>query len=181
MTSNPAALRLHNRHTGEILEISREQREGELVFRLSGTLPPHRQGPPRHIHYLEDEEGIVVSGTLSAELDGQHLTFGPGERVTLPRGVPHRSTRVSRTGLRCSIWPILPCAIAEARRSLSCRPRFSPFSFALSSRWAQSWDGTAAPSGPGVRLGARALRRLSLRTLDPLRRLYAGAADATLL
>ena len=90
MTTNPMALRLHNRHTGEILEISREIRDGEVVFRLSGTLPPHRQGPPRHIHYLEDEEGLVTAGTLSAELDGGRLTFGPGETVRLPRGVPHR-------------------------------------------------------------------------------------------
>jgi mannose-6-phosphate isomerase-like protein (cupin superfamily) len=83
-------LRLHNRHTGEILEISREKRDGEVLFRLRGTLPPRREGPPLHIHYLEDEEGVVSAGTLSAEVDGQQLTFGPGEAVRLPRGVPHR-------------------------------------------------------------------------------------------
>jgi len=83
-------LRLTNRHTGEVLEIRRETRNGEIVFGLRGTLPPRRQGPPLHIHHLEDEEGWITAGTLSAEVDGQRLTFRPGEAVRLPRGVPHR-------------------------------------------------------------------------------------------
>jgi mannose-6-phosphate isomerase-like protein (cupin superfamily) len=83
-------LRLHNRHTDEVLELWRERRDGTVVLRLQGTLPPHREGPPLHIHYVEDEEGIVRAGTLAAEVDGQRLTFGPGERVWLPHGVPHR-------------------------------------------------------------------------------------------
>ena len=83
-------LRLTNRHTGEVLEIRRETRNGEIVFGLRRTLPPRRQGPPLHIHHLEDEEGWVTAGTLSAEVDGQRLTFRPGETVRLPRGVPHR-------------------------------------------------------------------------------------------
>jgi mannose-6-phosphate isomerase-like protein (cupin superfamily) len=60
------------------------------VFGLRGTLPPRRQAPPLHIHHLEDEEGWITAGTLSAEVDGQRLTFRPGEAVRLPRGVPHR-------------------------------------------------------------------------------------------
>jgi uncharacterized cupin superfamily protein len=60
------------------------------VFGLRGTLPAHRQGPPLHIHHAEGEEGLVTAGRLSAEVAGQCLTFGPGETVRLPRGVPHR-------------------------------------------------------------------------------------------
>ena len=33
---------------------------------------------------------MITAGTLSAEVDGRRLTFGPGETVRLPRGVPHR-------------------------------------------------------------------------------------------
>jgi hypothetical protein len=65
---NSTALRLENRHTGEVLEIRRERRNGELVFGLRGTLPAHREGPPMHVHYAEDEEGLIVAGTLSAEV-----------------------------------------------------------------------------------------------------------------
>jgi hypothetical protein len=49
-----AALRLENRHTGEVLEIRRERRNGELIFALRATLPAHREGPPMHVHHLED-------------------------------------------------------------------------------------------------------------------------------
>jgi mannose-6-phosphate isomerase-like protein (cupin superfamily) len=89
MTSQKS-LRLANRHTGEVLEIQRERRDGEPVFRLRGTLPPHRPGPPMHIHHLEDEEGLVTAGTLSADVNGQRVSVGPGQTVRLPHGVPHR-------------------------------------------------------------------------------------------
>ncbi len=90
MTTNPATLRLTNRHTGENLEIRRERRDGVMVFGLWGTLPPHRQGPPLHVHHEEDEEGRVISGTLSAQVDGRVLTAEAGEGVSLPRGIAHR-------------------------------------------------------------------------------------------
>ena len=67
----PAALRLENRHTGEVLEIRRLKRNGEVVFGLRGTLPAHREGPPLHIHHLEDEEGLIIGGTLSAVVGGR--------------------------------------------------------------------------------------------------------------
>jgi quercetin dioxygenase-like cupin family protein len=104
MTTNPPfppALRLENRHTGEVLEIRRQKRNGEIVFGLRGTLPARREGPPLHIHHLEDEEGLITGGTLSAEVDGQRLTVGPGQTVRLPRGpAPMVEWRGSATGLR---------------------------------------------------------------------------------
>ena len=83
-------MRLENRHTGEILEIRRGNRNGEPGFELRGTLPPHREGPPMHIHFLEDEEGRVTAGRLSVMLGGKRLDAGLGESLLLPRGVPHR-------------------------------------------------------------------------------------------
>ena len=68
---SPTNLRLQNRHTGEVLDIWREKRRGELSYKLRGTLPAHRQGPPLHIHRAEDEEGLIVAGTLSAEVAGK--------------------------------------------------------------------------------------------------------------
>jgi hypothetical protein len=43
-----------------------------------------------HIHHLEDEEGRVITGTLSVEVGGKRIDAGPGHTVRLPRGVPHR-------------------------------------------------------------------------------------------
>jgi quercetin dioxygenase-like cupin family protein len=85
-----AFLRLHNRHTGEVLTLQRQHQDGELVLTLQGTLPPHQQGPPMHIHYVEEEEGRVTAGRLSADIGGQRVEAGPGESVRLSPGVPHR-------------------------------------------------------------------------------------------
>ena len=86
----PTHLRLENRHTGEVLELRRRRHNGETILELRGTLPAHREGPPLHIHFVEDEEGTVSAGTLSAEVGGQRVDAKPGQTVHLPRGVPHR-------------------------------------------------------------------------------------------
>ena len=84
------ALVLANRHTGERLELRRLRRNGDVWLELKGTLPPHRQGPPMHIHFAEDEEGHVLAGTLSASVNGQVVTVPAGKSTALPRGLPHR-------------------------------------------------------------------------------------------
>ena len=84
------ALRLENKHTGEVLQLRRLQEEGQEVFELRGTLPARSEGPPMHIHHLEDEEGLVTAGTLSALVGGKRVDVGAGQRVVLPRGIPHR-------------------------------------------------------------------------------------------
>ena len=81
---------IENRHTGERLAMRRVKRGDEVWLELKGSLPPHRQGPPLHIHVAEDEEGFVKSGTLSAVLNGRRITAGSGERVSFPRGSTHR-------------------------------------------------------------------------------------------
>lgn len=85
-----ASLRLENRHTGEVLTIHRRMHEGTPILELQGTLPSHQEGPPLHIHHLEDEAGLVTAGTLSVEIDGRRLDASTGQSVSLPRGVPHR-------------------------------------------------------------------------------------------
>jgi mannose-6-phosphate isomerase-like protein (cupin superfamily) len=88
---HPSAWRvLHNRHTGEVLELRRVMRDGQPCLELNGTLPPHREGPPLHIHFNEYEEGIVISGTLAAEVDGRQMQVGPGGIAALPAGSTHR-------------------------------------------------------------------------------------------
>ena len=81
---------IENRHNGERLAMRRVKRGDEVWLELKGSLPPHRQGPPLHIHVAEDEEGVVRSGTLSAVLNGRRLTAGSGEQVSFPRGSAHR-------------------------------------------------------------------------------------------
>jgi mannose-6-phosphate isomerase-like protein (cupin superfamily) len=88
--TDPTQVLLENRHTGERLSVRRVQRGDEVWFALKGSLPPHREGPPMHIHFAEDEEGHIRAGTLSAIIEGRHVTAGPGESISIPRGAAHR-------------------------------------------------------------------------------------------
>ena len=88
--SSSTPLVLENRHTGERLELRRVPRQGGVCLEVRGTLPPHREGPPLHIHFMEDEQGTVQSGVLSAVVDGRRIDAGPGDAVQLPRGSAHR-------------------------------------------------------------------------------------------
>ncbi len=85
-----SSLVLDNRHTGERLVLRRVLRGDEVWLELKGSLPPHCEGPPLHIHFAEDEEGHVTAGTLSAVVDGHRINAGPGESAKLPRGSTHR-------------------------------------------------------------------------------------------
>jgi len=85
------SLVLESRHTGERLVLHRaHDSRGIEVLHLSGTLPARREGPPLHIHAFEDEHGQVLSGTLSASLDGKTMTIGTGGTVHFPKGIAHR-------------------------------------------------------------------------------------------
>ncbi len=81
---------LENRHTGERLELRRIAQDGETWLELKGSLPPHRDGPPLHVHHDEHEGGRVLSGTLSAMVDGRKIEVRAGEAASFPRGCAHR-------------------------------------------------------------------------------------------
>ena len=84
-------LRLENRHTGEVLVMRRMRNaQGQIVLTLDGTLPPGRNGPPLHVHFNENEEGIVKAGTLGAQIGTEKFVVPAGGTVVLPAGRPHR-------------------------------------------------------------------------------------------
>ncbi len=84
-------LRLENRHTGEILVMRRmRDAQGQIVLTLDGTLPPGTNGPPLHVHFRENEQGIVKAGTLGAQIGKEKFEVPAGGTVVLPAGRPHR-------------------------------------------------------------------------------------------
>ena len=84
-------LRLENRHTGEILVMRRvRDAQGQIVLSLDGSLPPGTNGPPLHVHFRENEEGIVKAGTLGAQIGTDKFVVPAGGTVVLPAGRPHR-------------------------------------------------------------------------------------------
>jgi len=83
-------LTLDNRHTGEHLRLRRVVRNGQVCLELKGSLPPRKEGPPLHVHHKEYEEGRVIAGTLSAEVDGRRIQVEAGGTAPLPTGSAHR-------------------------------------------------------------------------------------------
>lgn len=68
-----------------ILAIDAQGRvESELV------LAPGAAGPPKHFHEGFTEVFEVREGTLVLELGDETRRLGPGERVSIPPGTPHR-------------------------------------------------------------------------------------------
>src|SRR5580700_2100884 len=84
------ALRLENRHTGEVLIMRRVRHGDQAVLQLEGSVPPKGEGPPLHVHLVEREEGEVVAGVLSALVGGAAIKARVGESAVFPAGVPHR-------------------------------------------------------------------------------------------
>lgn len=56
-----------------------------VEVRLGG----HAQGLPLHVHPQQEERLQVLAGSLLLRIGGNALLVGPGERVTVPAGVPH--------------------------------------------------------------------------------------------
>jgi mannose-6-phosphate isomerase-like protein (cupin superfamily) len=89
--SNGQAVTLALNHSGERLTLRRIKTEaGVEELRMTGSLPAHRQGPPLHIHFHEDEYVEVVSGALSALVDGNPLVIKAGDPGHFPKGSTHR-------------------------------------------------------------------------------------------
>jgi len=89
--TSEGVLVLENRHTGEVLRLRRLPRaDSGFDLELKGSLPPHSEGPPLHLHLVEEERGEVVSGTLSASVDGVVHEFRPGSKAAFPPGSAHR-------------------------------------------------------------------------------------------
>ena len=45
-------------------------------------------GPPRHLHYEQDEWFYAVEGTFLMEVGDDRMTLRPGDALLAPRGVP---------------------------------------------------------------------------------------------
>lgn len=46
-------------------------------------------GPPRHIHFEQEEFFYVTKGTFAFEIGDQKFTLTAGDSLMAPRGVPH--------------------------------------------------------------------------------------------
>lgn len=81
---------LQNPHTGDIyefLETAKDTNGEKMTIKLSlkskGELVPH------HFHALQDEHFEVLSGKMTVWLNGKEQVLEVGEKITLPKNVPH--------------------------------------------------------------------------------------------
>jgi quercetin dioxygenase-like cupin family protein len=76
--------------TGETFEmVETAQETGGRYTRMKVTLQPGSLKPVMHLHESGDETFEVISGKLSYQLGQQQGIIGPGEKVWLPKGIPH--------------------------------------------------------------------------------------------
>ncbi len=62
-------------------------RVNDHVVRISVMTQPY----PWHFHPNSDETFLVIEGRLNIEFEGGALELGPGQMVTVPRGLRHRT------------------------------------------------------------------------------------------
>jgi Cupin domain len=62
-----------------------------------------------HVHPKQEERFEIVSGTLRLNVGGEEIVAGPGERITIRAGTPHRFSNVGddEVRFRCEVRPAL--------------------------------------------------------------------------
>jgi quercetin dioxygenase-like cupin family protein len=59
------------------------------AYGLVEELCPQGFAPPLHVQSREEEAFLILDGTVSFWVDGEHRLAASGEYVMLPRGLPH--------------------------------------------------------------------------------------------
>jgi mannose-6-phosphate isomerase-like protein (cupin superfamily) len=71
----------------ETLRIVRDTPE---ELEVEASWGPGGKPPPPHLHPSQDEEFVVQSGQMTAWVDGEERSLGPGAALMVPRGTPHK-------------------------------------------------------------------------------------------
>lgn len=85
----PEGNTIENPVSGEriVIRSGRHDRDGTLVWDL--FLSPGGRVPSSHAHPEQEERFTVLSGRLALRIGGTARTVGPGETVTIPKGMVH--------------------------------------------------------------------------------------------
>ena len=82
---------IENPVTGERIVFRKTSREtgGEAVV-IETYVQPDGFVAAAHVHPSQEERFEVLSGTVGFKIGGEQREAGPGERITVPAGTPHR-------------------------------------------------------------------------------------------
>jgi len=64
------------------------------------------EGPPDHVHFIQEEMFFILGGTYELTVDGQTTTAGAGTIVFIPRNVVHRFKNIGDTTARMLDWSL---------------------------------------------------------------------------
>jgi quercetin dioxygenase-like cupin family protein len=118
--------------TGEwVFSLAAASSTGGQSERGVGIFSPGNSGPPEHFHPGYDEHFEVVTGSFIFRIDGQERSVSAGEKVIVPRGVPHT--------FRC-IGDQYGAAIAETRPA-------ARIGEVISTLFAMAHEGKLTPDG----------------------------------
>jgi len=70
-------------------------------------------GPPRHLHYEQDEWFYALEGEFIIEIDREKFTLKPGDSVLAPRMIPHVWAHIG-TGQGRILITFMPAGKMEA-------------------------------------------------------------------
>jgi quercetin dioxygenase-like cupin family protein len=82
---------IENEVTGERLVFVKTSQEtdGELVV-VEAFVKPTGFVASEHLHPYQEERFQVLRGTVGFKLDKSRMIAGPGQRITVPAGTPHK-------------------------------------------------------------------------------------------
>jgi mannose-6-phosphate isomerase-like protein (cupin superfamily) len=69
------------------IKIATADTDGALFLFEHADMP--KGGPPRHLHYEQDEWFYAVKGEFAFEVGDEQFTLRPGDSLFAPRMVPH--------------------------------------------------------------------------------------------
>lgn len=77
------------------------KQENGIVY-CNSQIGPFAAGPPEHIHYSFDEVMAIENGELSVLINGEVKKIKPGEKLLIPKGVPHKPFNETADTIRFS-------------------------------------------------------------------------------
>lgn len=90
-------------------------RTGPDVLEMEATYPGEGPPPPEHLHPRQEEQFVVLEGSVKALIGGEERVYVTGERFTVPAGTPHTLSATEPTRLRWEVRPALRTAEFFAR------------------------------------------------------------------
>jgi quercetin dioxygenase-like cupin family protein len=101
---------IENPVTGERIVFRKTSRDtgGQAVV-IETFVQPHGFVAAAHVHPSQEERFEVLRGTVGFKIGGEKIVAGPGTRVTVPAGTPHKFWNAGDTEAQfvCEVRPAL--------------------------------------------------------------------------